>query len=67
MQNSGMSFTQSVVQVNRVIDQQAFTNAATDIFMASGGLFIILIAMIWLTNRPKKMAPSLVKDAGGAH
>ncbi len=67
MQNSGMSMNQSLVQINRVVDQQAFTKAATDIFLASAVLFILLIAMIWLTKRPKKMAPSVVNDSGGAH
>ncbi len=67
MQNSGMNFGQSLTQINRVIDQQAFTKAATDIFLASAVLFVLLIALIWLTKRPKKMAPSLVKDGGGAH
>ena len=67
MQNSGMSMNQSLVQINRVVDQQAFTKAATDIFLASAVLFILLIEMIWLTKRPKKMAPSVVNDSGGAH
>jgi len=67
MQNNGLNLGQSLVQINRVVDQQAFTHAATDIFLASAVLFIVLISMIWLTKRPKKMAPSLVKDGGGAH
>jgi len=67
MQNSGMSMNESLVQINRAIDQQAFTKSATDIFLISACVFILLIGLIWLTKRPKKMGPAAVKDAGGAH
>jgi DHA2 family multidrug resistance protein len=52
--------------VNRLIDQQAFTRAANDIFLGSAGLFLLLIGLIWLTRRPAQggAAPA---DAGGAH
>jgi DHA2 family multidrug resistance protein len=64
---SGINANQSLAQVNRLMDQQAFTKSATDIFLASGVLFLFLIGLIWLTKRPKKSGQALVKDAGGAH
>ena len=57
---------QALAQVNRLIDQQAYTRAVDDIFLASAGLFLSLIALIWLTRRPSTMSGSAV-DAGGAH
>jgi len=67
MLNNGFSVNQSLIQINRVIDQQAFTKAATDIFLISAGLFLLLIGMVWLTKKPKKIIPGVVNDAGGAH
>ncbi|MNY71581.1 Multidrug export protein EmrB [compost metagenome] len=63
---SGMTQLQALAQVNRLIDQQAFTRAANDIFLGSAGLFLLLIGLIWLTKRPAQggAAPA---DAGGAH
>ena len=63
---AGLSAEQALAQVNQLINQQAFTRAADDIFLASGGLFLSLIALIWLTRRPSTMSGSAV-DAGGAH
>ncbi|MFG6449354.1 DHA2 family efflux MFS transporter permease subunit [Roseateles sp. BYS180W] len=66
LQASGLSPEQAWSQINRLIDQQAFTRAADDIFLASALIFIALIAAIWLTQRPPKLAATAV-DAGGAH
>jgi len=63
---AGLSAEQALAQVNQLINQQAFTRAADDIFLASAGLFLSLIALIWLTRRPSTMSGSAV-DAGGAH
>ncbi|MET0208252.1 MAG: DHA2 family efflux MFS transporter permease subunit, partial [Burkholderiaceae bacterium] len=49
LQSLGMSYDQALAYLNRLVDQQAFTRAADDIFLASGFLFIILIAFVWLT------------------
>lgn len=64
--SAGLSPDQALAQINRLIDQQAFTRAADDIFLASAVLFLLLIASIWLTRRPARMAGAPV-DAGGAH
>ncbi|HEY1090935.1 MAG TPA: DHA2 family efflux MFS transporter permease subunit, partial [Burkholderiaceae bacterium] len=52
---AGFSPEQAAAQINRLIDQQAFTRAADDIFIASAVIFIGMIAMIWLTRRPPRM------------
>jgi len=64
---SGLSPEQAWAQINRLIDQQAFTRAADDIFLASAALFLLLIFSIWLTRRPPKITGAAPVDAGGAH
>jgi len=66
LQATGMSTQQALAQINRMIDQQAFTRAADDVFMASCGIFIALIALIWLTRRPATRSAGTA-EAGGAH
>ena len=61
---AGFSPDQAAAQINRLIDQQAFTRAADDIFYGSAILFIVLIALVW-TTRPAPGAASA--DAAGAH
>ena len=58
MNQAGLSTEQAWIQVNRMIDQQAFTRAADDIFYASGWFFVILIAIIWIPDRPAKFKHS---------
>ena len=64
---AGLSTEQALLQVNRLIDQQAYTRAADDIFLGSAGLFLLLIGLIWLTRRPARAPGSAPPDAGGAH
>ena len=59
---SGYSNEQALASVNRMIDQQAYTMAVTDLFYLSALLFFVLIAVIWL-SRPRPGAAA----AGGAH
>jgi DHA2 family multidrug resistance protein len=61
---AGFSPQQIAAQVNRMVDQQAFTRAADDVFFVSAILFIALIGMIWFA-RPVKAGAAA--DAGGAH
>jgi DHA2 family multidrug resistance protein len=65
--SGGLSTEQAWAQINRLIDQQAFTRAADDIFLASAGLFLLLIVSIWFTKRPPRIAGAAPVDAGGAH
>jgi len=64
---AGLSQAQALAQINRLIDQQAFTRAADDIFIGSAGIFLLLIGLIWLTRRPPRAAGGAPVDAGGAH
>ena len=68
LQASGLTQEQALLQINRMVDQQAYTRAADDIFLASAFIFIGLIGFIWMTKRPAPhpVAPGSM-DAGGAH
>ena len=48
-----------------MIDQQAFTRAADDIFLVSAVIFIGLISMLWLTQRPAPL-PSAAQPLSSA-
>ncbi|MBI5258409.1 MAG: DHA2 family efflux MFS transporter permease subunit [Burkholderiales bacterium] len=50
---AGLSPDQVLLQLNRLVDQQAFTRAADDIFLVSAFAFIGLIALLWPLARPK--------------
>ncbi|HSI47968.1 MAG TPA: DHA2 family efflux MFS transporter permease subunit [Ideonella sp.] len=67
LNQAGLSTEQALVQINRLIDVQAFTRAADDIFIGSALLFVLLIGLIWLTKRPAAHAGGAPADAGGAH
>jgi MFS transporter, DHA2 family, multidrug resistance protein len=47
---AGQSPEQAHATLVRLIDQQAYTMAATDVFYLSAGLFVALIAFVWLTQ-----------------
>jgi len=64
LMGSGMSFDQAAAQISRMIDQQAFTRAADDVYLISSVLFLCLVPVVWLA-KPKKSAMAV--DAGGAH
>lgn len=64
---AGLSQQQALAQINRLIDQQAFTRAADDIFLGSAYIFLLLIGLIWLTRRPARSGGGSAVDAGGAH
>jgi DHA2 family multidrug resistance protein len=57
---AGFNREQAFALLNRIVDQQAFTMAALDLFNASALLLIALIPLVWLA-RPAQRAP-----AGGA-
>ena len=52
LQDAGFTHQQALAQINHLIDQQAFTRAADDVFLASAWLFLLLIGLIWFTKRP---------------
>lgn len=65
MQANGMSPQSALASLNSLISAQSATMAVTDIFYASGIIFLILIAMVWFA-RPGKPSGKPA-DGGGAH
>ncbi len=63
MMAGGMGHEQAMANINRMIDQQAYTMAVTDVFWLSSVLFLLLVGVVWLA-RPK---PGAGIGAGGAH
>ena len=61
---AGLSPEQAQAALNRMVDQQAYTMAATDLFYLSAILFLGLISLVWLAQ-PR--AGAAAADAGGAH
>jgi len=65
---SGMSSEQALASINRLIDQQAYTMAVTDLFYLSSALFFVLIGVVWLAQAPPKLKPgAAASGGGGAH
>jgi len=64
---AGLPTAGAYASINRLVDVQAFTKAADDIFIASAVTFLFLIVTIWFTKRPPKIAGGPSVDAGGAH
>ncbi|HEX7438791.1 MAG TPA: MFS transporter, partial [Caldimonas sp.] len=60
---AGYSHEQALGTINRMVDQQAYTLAANDLFLLSAGVFVLLVGMLWLT-RPQLGA---AVDVAGAH
>jgi MFS transporter, DHA2 family, multidrug resistance protein len=52
LQRSGLDSTQSKAVLSRLIDQQAYTMAVTDLFLFSSVLFLALVGLIWMMGRP---------------
>ena len=73
----GLSPEQSLANINRLIDQQAFMLASNDIFGGSALIFMMLIPTIWFAERwrppvvqaqaAKAPAPVATDAAAGAH
>jgi MFS transporter, DHA2 family, multidrug resistance protein len=60
---NGYDPSQALATVNRMIDQQAYTLAVNDLFLLSGTLFVVLLALVWAA----KPARNVTVDAAGAH
>ncbi|HUR88976.1 MAG TPA: DHA2 family efflux MFS transporter permease subunit [Ramlibacter sp.] len=63
--SSGMSPDQALGMINQMVNQQAFTMAAVDIFFASAVLFLLLIPIVWLSHPQRGGAGA--DAAAGAH
>ena len=66
LNNAGMTPEQALGQVNRMIDQQAYTLAVNDVFYASAMIFLLLIPVVWL-SKPKRTDAASADSASGAH
>jgi len=64
LQSQGLAPDQSLGLVNRLIDAQAYTLAADEIFYGAAGLFLLLVAYIWLAH-PRRGTPTVA--ASDAH
>src|SRR5262245_63098975 len=62
---SGMSPEQANSMINRLVDQQAYTMAATDLFYLSALLFLGLVGLGWLAQ--PRSGGAAAPDGGGAH
>jgi MFS transporter, DHA2 family, multidrug resistance protein len=67
LNQAGVPGSAAYASINRLVDVQAFTWAADDIFIGSAITFLFLIITIWFTRRPPKIAGAPSVDAGGAH
>ncbi len=63
---AGQSPEQAYAMLNRLIDQQAFTMAATDAFYLSAGLFVLLVGAVWFAS-PRRTPGVDMAGGGGAH
>jgi DHA2 family multidrug resistance protein len=63
---AGLSPEQALAQINRLVDQQAYTLAVNDVFYASALIFLLLIPVVWL-SRPKRAGAASADAAAGAH
>lgn len=59
MMASGMTREQALASIDRLVNQQAFTLAVTDVFYLSAVLFIALVALVWVAK------PTIGESAGG--
>jgi len=60
---SGYTPEQALATVNRMLDQQAYTLAVTDVFYLSSVLFFALLVLLWAA----KPRPGAAAGGGGAH
>ena len=64
MMASGMNREQALGTIDRLVSQQAFTMAVTDLFYLSAVLFFALVALVWVA---KPTLGGSASDVGGAH
>jgi DHA2 family multidrug resistance protein len=64
--SAGLSTEQALASVNRLVDQQAYMLAASDVFYASALIFLALIPLVFLGRHHKAGATS-ADAAAGAH
>ena len=64
--SAGLTPEQALGSINRLVDQQAYMLAASDVFYASALIFLLLIPLVFLTRHGKAGA-GRADAAAGAH
>ena len=59
----GIGPAQGSALINRMIDQQAFTMSADDIFLLSSAVFLLLIGIVWLARPVRQAAAPVIAAA----
>ncbi len=67
LSTAGLSPEQALAQVNRLVDQQAFTLAANDVFFGSAVIFLLLIPLVWVSRPLPGGMGGAADAAAGAH
>jgi DHA2 family multidrug resistance protein len=67
LQTQGMSHAQALGAVDGLINTQAFTLSALDVFYASGIIFVLLILFVWLARPARAGGGGSAEAAAGAH
>jgi DHA2 family multidrug resistance protein len=67
MQRLGMSHEQALGAFNLSVNQQASTMGVNDLFYLSAGIFLALIALVWITQRQRSGGSDSSAAASGAH
>jgi MFS transporter, DHA2 family, multidrug resistance protein len=67
--NAGLTPDQALGTINRLVDQQAYMLAASDVFYVSALIFLLLIPLVFLTRHGKggKAGTGSADAAAGAH
>jgi DHA2 family multidrug resistance protein len=64
LQSAGLSLDQVRALLNRIIDQQAYTMGATDVFNASAVLLVALVPVIWIARSQFAAGRVAIAEAG---
>jgi len=69
LQQGGLSHSQSLSMIDGIVNVQAFTMSATDLFYASAAIFLMLIVMVWFAKirRNPQSGGGAAEAAAGAH
>ena len=63
----GMSREQALGAIEQLINRQVFTQSVTELFYVSAGVFLLLIALIWLARPIKAAGAAPGTDAASVH
>ena len=62
-----MSHAQALTLVDRMVNTQAFTMSAVDVFYGSAVIFLLLTGLVWFARpSPRRRAAAAAEAAAGA-